>query len=165
MLTPVTKNHVRQYKPGAFKDAEGFGIRKNGKVTRINAYDVEKQLRQLPSAKFNAASKYIVASKMTNSDIRLRLDSRLNGGLAGGATVGWWAGWLGVNVIAEAGILLASAGVGTATTLTTGNPWAGWAAGKASAKVLNYTLQPHIQAYAQSVALGTGILVGSTTPI
>jgi len=163
MLTHKTHEFVKQNRPGVFKDTEGFAVRKNGSVSRVNSYDVDPALRKLTPAQVSQVSKYITTNRMTNGDLALRLGTRLNGGGGGGATVGYWLGWGGVNILAQTGIILTSIGVGIATTASTGNPLAGKLATKAAYKTINVALQVPIQALAQKAAIAGGIMGGVAT--
>lgn len=165
MLTHKTHELVKQNRPGVFKDAEGFAVRKNGSVSRVSSYDVDRSLRNLSPAQISKISKYISANKMTNGDLTLRLQSHLPGGPAVGAAIGWWAGWLGANGLAHAGMGIAAFGSATLTTMVTGNPMAGGAAAKATYSWLNASLQPAIQIAAQKAALAGGIAGSTLIPL
>lgn len=85
MLTPATKEYVKLHKSGVYRDAEGFVYRQRGTETRINTYDVDKELRTVTPSQFKALSSHVLVHKMTNGEYSVRLNAK---GLGGGVWLG-----------------------------------------------------------------------------
>lgn len=166
MLTEYTKEHVKNVtgyiKPGMYRDAQGFSVMNDGKRTRVNTCDVDKSLRDLEMRKLKKISNYITAHKMSNGDITLRVSPRLNGAGGGGAAVGWWIGWGGANIVAQAGIILAATGASALATVTAG-PLAAPTVWSSTFYGLNKALQPVIQVEAAKIGCATSIALGVAT--
>lgn len=138
-------------------DTKGFAVKQQGKLHRVNSYDVDPQLRKITPAQLAAFMKNdgrLTLSKIGDKDFGVKLAGNLRGGGPIGAAIGAFLGKAAVSVVGHGAILVVSTGAGLV-----GGPAAFWATGVA----LESTCGAAIEAYSMTGAVAGGIAGGVAT--
>jgi hypothetical protein len=130
-------------------DQNSFHVMHDGETTAVKSWQMDKELRSISQdklAKLLAAGAYLQVNQSGNNDYTLRLQQRINGGGAVGATIGCWLGRFAVY--AGAGLIVAGA-------TAIGGPPLAFAVGG--------TIAPVVEGMATAAAIGGGIVGGVAT--